>query len=197
MRHLVLLLSLFCLINTSSAQDKLLEQFEKGVAAFEKGNFAKAERFFDKLLKEEPSYAAVYLWKGKCLQEFEEYQAAYEAISTACNLDPTEGSYWFELGLFKYTIAITSIKKPELCGDCGKFLLPEGTSLKASYYYKSALKDYQKAVQLNPNYSEAYYQMGIAHVALSEVDKACLQLQKAVDLKHPKALKYRLEICPN
>lgn len=39
--------------------------------------------------------------------------------------------------------------------------------------------------------------MGIAHVALSEIDNACLQLQKAVDLKHPKALKYRLEICPN
>jgi tetratricopeptide (TPR) repeat protein len=197
MRYLLLFLFFISFISTSLAQDELLEKFEKGIAAFEKGNFAKAERFFDKLLKEEPSYAAVYIWKGKCLQEFEEYQAAYEAISTACNLDPTEGEYWFELGLFKYTIAINSIKKPELCGDCGKFLLPEGTSIKAIDYYKSALKDYQKAVLLNPKHSEAYYQMGITHIALSDKNNACLQLQKAVDLKHSKAATYRLEICPN
>lgn len=183
--------------NTSIAQNQLLEQFEKGIATFEKGNFAKAERIFDKVLKEAPSYAAVYVWKGKCLQEFEEYQAAYEAIATACNLDPTEASYWFEMGLFKYTIAITSIKKPELCGDCGKFLLPEGSNLKATDYYKSALKDYQKAVQLNPSYSEAYYQMGITFAALSDTENACLQLQKAIDLKHSEASKYHLEICPN
>lgn len=197
MRYLLLFLSLFYYSTTILAQDKLLEQFEKGITAFEKGNFAKAERLFDKLLKEEPSYAAVYIWKGKCLQEFEEHQAAYEAISTACNLEPTEGAYWFELGLFKYTIAITSIKKPELCGDCGKFILPEGSSLEATDYYKSALKDYQKAVQLNPKDAEAYYQMAITSVALSDTQNACLQLQKAIDLKHPKAAKYRLEICSN
>lgn len=197
MRSLLLFLFSISFINVSIAQDQLLEKFEKGIAAFEKGNFAKAERSFDKVLKEEPSYAAVYIWKGKCLQEFEEYQAAYEAISTACKLDPMEGSYWFELGLFKHTIAINSIKKPELCGDCGKFLLPEGTSLKAVDYYKSALNDYQKAVQLNPKHSEAYYQMSITYVALADLNNACLQLQKAIDLKHSKASKYRLEICPN
>lgn len=197
MRYLFFFFFIFCFITTSSAQDELLERFEKGMAAFEKGNFAKAERLFDKLLKEEPSYAAVYIWKGKCLQEFEEYQAAYEAISTACNLDPTEGTYWFELGFFKYTIAITNIKKPELCGDCGKFLLPEGSNLKAIDYYKSALKDYQKAAHLNPKHSETYYQMAITYAALSDLDNACLQLQRAVALKHSKASKYRLEICPN
>jgi tetratricopeptide (TPR) repeat protein len=197
MRYLLLFLSIFYYSTTLIAQDKLLEQFEKGITAFEKGSFAKAERLFDKILKEEPSYAAVYIWKGKCLYEFEEHQAAYEAIVMACNLDPTEGSYWFELGLFKYTIAITSIKKPELCRDCGKFILPEGSSLKATDYYKSALKDYQKAVLLNPNDSEAYYQMAITSVALSDTENACLQLQKAIGLKHPKAATYRLEICPN
>jgi len=194
---LILFLTAFCFNTILLAQDQLSEQFEKGIELFEKRKFAKAERIFDKLLKEEPSFAAVYIWKGKCLHEFEEYQAAYEAISTACNLDPTEGVYWFELGLFKYTIAITSIKKPELCSDCGKFLLPEGSRLKATDYYKSALKDYQKAVQLNSNHSEAYYQMGITYVALSDTKNACLQLQKAVDLKHSKASKYRLEICSN
>jgi len=197
MQYCFLFLFIFHFINPVSAQDELLERFEKGIAVFEKGNIAKAERLFDKLLKEEPSYAAVYIWKGKCLQEFEEYQAAYEAISTACNLDPTEGMYWFELGFFKYTLAITNIKKPELCRDCGKFLLPDGNNLKAVDYYKSALKDYQKAIQLNPQYAETYYQMGITYAALSDLDNACLQLQKAVALKHANASKYRLEICPN
>lgn len=197
MRITVLFLSVFYWsISITTAQDQLIEQFEKGVAAFEKGNYAKAERLFDKLLKAEPSFAAVYLWKGKCLQEFEEYPAAYEAISTACRLEPMEATYWFEFGLFKYTLAITSIKKPELCGDCGKFLLPEGKQVKASDYYKSALKDYQKATRLNPSYAEAYYQMGITYMALNEPSSACSQLQKASNLNHSKASEYRLEICP-
>lgn len=184
-------------MSTIIGQDQLLEQFEKGITAFEKGNHAKAERLFDKLLKTEPSFAAAYVWKGKCLQEFEEYQAAYEAISTACRLDPMEAEYWFELGLFKYTLAITSIKKPALCKDCGKLFLPEGGAVKASDYYQSALEDYQKATRLNPNYAEAYYQLGITYMTLDQTTEACLQLQKASDLKHSKASKYRLEICPN
>jgi tetratricopeptide (TPR) repeat protein len=197
MRILLFFLAFSYYSTTVVAQDQLLEQLEKGIATFKKGNFAKAERIFDKLLKEEPSYAAVYIWKGKCLQEFEEYQAAYEAIFTACNLEPTEATHWFELGFFKYTVAISSIKKPELCHDCGKLFLPEGENLKATDYYKSALKDYQKSSQLNPNYSEAYYQMGITYAALSDIDNACLELQKAVDLNHPQAATYRLEICSN
>lgn len=197
MRYLLFFLSICYYTTSITAQDKLVEQFEKGIVAFEKGNYAKAERLFDKLLKEEPSYAAVYVWKGKCLQEFEEYSAAYQAIHTACNLEPTEASYWFELGYLKYNLAIHSIKKPELCGDCGKFLLPEGESINTTDYYKSALKDYQKAIQLNPQYADAYYQMAVAYTALAEKEKACLQLQKAIDLKHPKASEYHLEICSN
>lgn len=180
------------------AQDQLSTQLQKGIAAFKKANYAKAERIFDKLLTTEPSYALVYIWKGKCLYQFEEYQAAYEAISTACNLEPTHAPHWLELGQFKYNIGISSIRKPELCGDCGTFLLPNRNqhSLQATDYYKSALKDYQKAIQLDANYAEAYYQLALTHEVLGDKNKACLNLKKAQDFLHNKASQYAKEICP-
>jgi len=177
--------------------DDLEAQLNKGIQAFNKGKHAKAERIFDKLLKQEESYAEAYIWKGKCLQEFEEYQAAYDAINTAKILVPDHAPYWLEVGNFKYHLGITSIRKPEVCGDCGHFLLPEtGEMLKAPDYYKSALKDYEKAIQLDSNYGEAYYQMALTYDALSDSSKACEVLQKAKKLKHPKAINNSKVICP-
>ncbi|WP_264788926.1 tetratricopeptide repeat protein [Aureispira anguillae] len=187
----------FFFFSTVSAQNQLNVQLQKGITAFKKGNFPKAERIFDKLIASESSYAEAYLWKGKCLQEFEEYQAAYEAFFTACNLAPDHAPYWLELGNFKYTLGITSIRKPEACGECGKFLLPDTEStLNPTVYYKSALKDYQKALQLDPQYAEAHYQLGMVYKVLGDLNNACLQVQKAQALKHPKAKQYSAEICP-
>lgn len=185
-------------VELSIAQDQLSAQLQKGITAFEKANYPKAERIFDKLLAIEPSYAVVYIWKGKCLYQFEEYQAAYEAIFTACNLEPNQASHWLELGKFKYNIGISSIRKPELCGDCGKFLLPNTAPnrLKAIDYYNSALKDYEKAIQLDPKYAEAYYQLGLTYQALGNQDEACLYLKKAQGFKHHEANQHVAEICP-
>jgi tetratricopeptide (TPR) repeat protein len=177
--------------------DNLEIQLNKGIQAFNKGKHAKAERIFDKLLKEEQSYAEAYLWKGKCLQEFEEYQAAYDAINTAKNLIPDHAPYWFEIGNFKYHLGVTSIRKPEVCGDCGHSLLPEtGEMLKAPDYYKSALKDYEKAIELDTNYADAYYQMALTYYTLSNKPKACAVLEKAKNLKHTKAMNDSKAICP-
>ena len=196
MRFNCLLFFFFITLNLS-AQDDLEAQLQKGIASFNKGKYAKAERIFDKLLEKEGSYAEAYLWKGKCLQEFEEYQATYDALSTARDLVPDHAPYWLEIGNFKYYLGITSIRKPELCGECGKFLLPEtGERMNAPDYYKSAIKDYEQAIKLQPKYAAAYYQLALTYEALGNLPKACALLQEAKTLQHPNAAKRSTEICP-
>lgn len=197
MRTLITSLFFLTISCYSFAQDKLEIQLQKGIEAFEKEKYAKAERIFDKLLEEESSYAAVYVWKGKCLVQFEEYQEAYEAFQTAINLDPSHAPYWLAMGNFKYHLGITSIRKPESCGDCGKFLIPDNSEmLKATDYYKAALKDFEKAIQLDARHGESYYQMAMTYDALNQKEKACEMTKKAVELKHPIAKSLSKKICP-
>lgn len=187
----------FVLSSTTKAQGPLELQLQKGISAFEKGQFPKAERIFDKLIASEESYAEVYIWKSKCLQEFEEYQAAYNALQTACNLAPMHAPYWVEMGKFKYLLGINSIQKPESCGECGKLILPLANgNINSTNYYQSAVKDYQKAIKLAPNHAEAYYQLALSYQALGHLEQACLQLQKAQSFQHAQAHQYSTEICP-
>lgn len=175
---------LCCLLMGSStqAQTPWEKQFEKGVQAFEQGKHAKAERFFDKVLAAEPSYAPAYCWKGKCLQIFEAYTEAYEAFTAACNLMPEEASFWLERAQFKSYLGQLSIQKPSLCGSCGKQILPEASSFTAQDYDKSAIKDLQQAVLLDPNHAEAFYQLAQTQWRLQDKTAACEAYQKAKDL---------------
>ena len=68
--------------------------------------------------------------------------------------------------------------------------------LQASDYYKAALKDYEKALQLDENYAEAYFQTALAYEVLGEKAQACQQLQAAKDLHHEGAKQYAKQICP-
>lgn len=191
---------LFCFLILSThlaAQSELETQLQKGIAAFEKGKHAQAERIFDKLLEQEQSYAEVYIWKGKCLQEFEEYAAAYHAFKTALDLEPKSSVYWLEMGKFKYELGIASIRKPTLCETCGKSFLPETGELpNASHYYESAVKDIAQAIALDSKNAAAYFYNALLYKALGDTEKACQSLQQAQSLKDAEALKRGAEICP-
>lgn len=180
-----------------AAQTELETQLQKGIAAFEKGKHAQAERIFDKLLEQEPSYGEVYIWKAKCLQEFEDYAAAYQAFKTALDLDPKSSVYWLEMGKFKYELGIASIRKPTLCETCGKSFLPETGELpKASHYYESAVKDITQALALDSKNANAYFYNALLYKALGDDKKACQSLQQAQSLQDAEALKRGAEICP-
>lgn len=172
-------------------------QLQKGIAAFENKKYAQAERIFDKLIKEEENNAEAYLWKGKCLQQFEEFQAAYEAFSIAKNLEPLQATYWLALGDFKYELGLFSIQKPHVCGDCGKVFLPDNSEMPSAIdFYKSALLDYEKAIQLDSQSAVAYYQLAWIYHHLGNASKACEMLSVSRKLNFSKAHQNTLISCP-
>ena len=48
--------------------------------------------------------------------------------------------------------------------------------------YTSAIIDFTIAIELNPNYAEAYYYRGVVKFSLKDKDGACLDWSKAVEL---------------
>ncbi|MDC0230941.1 hypothetical protein OAK19_03160 [Aureispira] len=169
------------------AQSDLEVQLEKGINLFNNKKYAKAERIFDRILRIEESYAYAYMWKAKCLLEFKEYKNAYNNFSTAKDLIPDYAPFWFEIGKFKCDFVSTIIKRPELCGECGKLVLPNNDiDVNAFDYYKSAIIDFEKAIDIDSKYGEAYYHIALIYNILGDKFKACNNWIKARDLLYKK-----------
>ena len=48
--------------------------------------------------------------------------------------------------------------------------------------YERAIEDFDKAIEFNPNYVEAYYNRGVAYVKLNEHERAIKDFSKAIEL---------------
>ena len=48
--------------------------------------------------------------------------------------------------------------------------------------FKGAIEDYNKAIEVNPDYTNAYYNRGIVKYTLGNTDEACLDWHKASEL---------------
>ncbi len=188
MRLLFLIFILLIIVGRQSHAQNLAaldKQLQKSIVAFEKGQTAKAERLLNKMIAAEGSYAPAYVWKGKCLQEFQEYGAAYEAYYSACQLQPEVATHWLALGDFKSMLGSATIRKPGACADCGKQFLPlNGERPTAAAYFSSALADYKKALALDADLAVAHYQLGLTHYSLGDAAAACAAIEKAVQLAY-------------
>ena len=58
--------------------------------------------------------------------------------------------------------------------------LIRGLSYSYKQEYDSAIKDYSKVIELNPQYDEAYYNRGIAYSDKQEYDSAIKDYSKAI-----------------
>ena len=62
--------------------------------------------------------------------------------------------------------------------------------------YERAIQDYNKAIQLNPNYAEAYNNRGWAYYCLKQYGKALKDFEKALELNPNFTLaKNNREVC--
>ena len=61
--------------------------------------------------------------------------------------------------------------------------------------YREAIQDFNKAIELNPNDSMAYNNMGLAKIKLGQKDSGCLDLSKAGEMGYMKAYDVIKEFC--
>ena len=61
--------------------------------------------------------------------------------------------------------------------------------------YTAAIQDYNKAIELNPDYANAYYNRGLAKYKLGDKDGSCLDWSKAGELGLSQAYDAIKEFC--
>lgn len=61
--------------------------------------------------------------------------------------------------------------------------------------YVEAIRDFNWATSIRPNYGEPYYLRGWCRFKMGNNYRACLDISKALDLDFSEALKLRNEIC--
>ena len=57
-----------------------------------------------------------------------------------------------------------------------------------------AIRDCDKAIELNPNYAKAYYNRGIAKIKLGRKEEGCFDLNKAGVMGFNKAIDVKNEL---
>ncbi len=61
--------------------------------------------------------------------------------------------------------------------------------------YKDALADYAKAIELNPDLSESYFNRGVCYYYTQRMDSACIDWKKAAEMGYATAKEYSEKYC--
>ncbi len=112
-------------------------------------------------------------------------EAGYEAARTNAQLDGPSAQLVMYLksrsmttSHSNYTVSVRELKIPEKARE----ELRKGLERTAKNDPAGSLVHFLKATQLFPTYFEAYYDLGLAHLALGQADDAVKALQTSIDL---------------
>jgi len=94
--------------------------------------------------------------------------------------------------LSRTTAATPQAGSPESTGS-PEFYLKRGESAASAHQYGRAIADYTTAIQLQPDYAEAYNDRGFAYYLKGDVERAIADYTRAIELRpdYPKAYNSR------
>jgi len=64
-----------------------------------------------------------------------------------------------------------------------------------NYLSRGQIEDFNKVIEINPKFGEAYYNRGVAKLGLGQKDSGCLDLSKARELGFDKAYESIKKLC--
>lgn len=154
----------------------------------EKGDYAKAEAVYKKILEIDPKNSEAHIWLGWIYRNKGLYALAHEALAKALELDPWNAQVYVETGWLyqfqeKYEQAMGAFSKTIM-------LNPEDVSAyfglswvyRESGDYERAEQVLKKAIELNPGDDNIYLGLGHFYFLRNENFKAEEAFKKAAEL---------------
>ena len=194
---LVLILS-FAAISQNAFSQSNEELVQNGINDYQDGNYQNAVDLFDQAIKNTKSIE----------QDLPIVNVSEESninVSTERDVQVSKESY---VGVSDEEHI--GVSKIELTGASPKNYISdplnyEGSELAKLYFYRGrtnmqlgnkeeALQDFDKSVQLDPSYSEAYFRRAIANHNLDKGD-VCADLKKSMEMGHSSAETLYKDLC--
>jgi tetratricopeptide (TPR) repeat protein len=146
----------------------------------------------DKALAMDPNDARAYSVRGRALMRQREFHKAADALSRAVQLQPNIETF-YSLGICllatkdakdKEHAAAVFRQMIELAGDSGSLHVLFGRAYRDAEDMPEAIRELQRAIQLDPKTPHAHYFLGLARLSLNEwkpTPEATSELQKEVE----------------
>jgi tetratricopeptide (TPR) repeat protein len=146
--------------------------------------YEKSLWYFDRAIESDEKYPDAYLQKARALLLLEKYPDALPLLRKAHSLAADNPEEQVSIDqLTRYTEQTAAFSKPPV----GKIatatgFLAKGTMLLAIDAYALAINAFDRAIELDRNISEAYFQKGILYEKLGYSEKAMLSFSKVAAL---------------
>jgi tetratricopeptide (TPR) repeat protein len=165
------------------------------------GEFEKADKDCDRLLRQSPDAFDYYLISGMIKSKLGAYEKAIKPVRLYLRYYPHSDKAYSELGLIhynngKYLEALKSFNKALSINDgTAAYFYNRGQAYAATKTYNYAVRDFSMALDLDPVDPEIWYSKGMADLELGNGTSACFCFKKAFQFGKYEASEYIQKIC--
>jgi tetratricopeptide (TPR) repeat protein len=173
----------------AKASGEASKAFEAGKAAFTAKNYEESITQFKLAAEKNPSQDVIWANLGRAYDANKQYDQAIEAYNKAIGIKATESNYYLNLSLAqigagKVDESKASIEKAVALnpGNAGQAWYNLAANLINRNKGADAVEPLKKAIDLDPKFGPALFQMGLTLTGLGKLDEAPGYLQKCLDL---------------
>jgi len=153
------------------------------------GNFQKAAHYLEKAIQIDPNYAEAYNNLAFTYMKLGDYQKAKESTEKAKTLFQKQGNKQGITAVENIEMMLKKAKKldskEEKSDDAkAKEYLLKGSNFFDNKDYNRAITYYQKAIKIDPNFVEAYNNLGIVYEKIGDYEKAISYFKKVIEIDH-------------
>jgi tetratricopeptide (TPR) repeat protein len=160
--------------------------FARGACLAEKKEFDAAIADFTQAIQENPNYGEAYLNRAKIFYENGEYDRSWNDLCQANKLG-VHADEEFEKDLkSKMAPMFSKMLKREAAKECCQ----EAANYSNRKDYKNAIISYNKAIEVDPDFSKAYCDRGLSYIQIGNLSQALSDFNKAIDLDPNDCLSY-------
>ncbi|MBL7066367.1 MAG: tetratricopeptide repeat protein [Candidatus Marinimicrobia bacterium] len=163
---------LFSTLVWAQASDSLIEANELYLA----GKYSEAKTVVEPIVENDPEYAGAVFLLGRVYYKLGDLDKAKELIDKAIELDLSNPDY--------------REVRNEMAAFASK--LTEASRLSTNADYENAKKIYLDVINENPNFVDAYVNLGRVLVRLNDLEQAAVNFRKAIE-KDPENESYKKE----